>query len=139
MDAIAADLSAAVRRLRGLGLFETIEEAVLGGLLAFHGPNMGGLRIADICTGDYFTAVLLDDGSQGAAINFNNVSGPHRASYNSRHYDDILMKLTETDGLLLDSFLWRRGLDCLAQSVKIAILNALSRRVLTPSRLERTR
>ena len=115
-----------MRRLRRLGLFETIEEAVLSGLLDFHGSDLGGLRITDLCTGDYFTAVLLSDNSQGAAINFNNVSGPHRASYNYQHYDDLLMRLNETDNLLLDSFLRRRGLDCLAQSVKIAILNALS-------------
>jgi uncharacterized protein (DUF4213/DUF364 family) len=130
-----AEVPAAVRRLRGLGLFETIEEAVLSGLLDFHGPDFGGLKIVDLCTGDYFTAVLLSDGSQGAAINFNNVSGPHRASYNSRHYDDLLMRLAEADHLLLDSFLRRRGLDCLGESVRVAILNALSRRAVTPERL----
>ena len=131
-------VAVSVRKLRRAGLFESIEEAVLRGLLDFHGPDLGGLKLADICTGDYFTAVLLSDGSQGAAINFNNVSGPHRASYNHEHYDDLLMRLAETDGLLLDSFLRRRGLDCLGQSVKVAILNALSKDVTTPSRCAKT-
>jgi uncharacterized protein (DUF4213/DUF364 family) len=128
-------VAASVAKLRRAGFFESIEEGVLRGLLDFHGPDLGGLELADICTGDYFTGVLLSDGSQGAAINFNNVSGPHRVSYNHEHYDDLLLRLARTDGLLLDSFLRRRGLDCLGQSVKVAILNALSRDVATPPRL----
>ena len=128
-------VSAALGRFRRHGLVETIEETVLNELIAFHGAHLRELWIADICTGDYFTAVRLSDGSQGAAINFNNVSGPHRVTYNYRHYDSLLVELARTDGVLLDTFLSRLGLDCLAKSVKIAILNALSREFVTADRL----
>ena len=128
-------VSAAVRRLFRLGLLETIEEDALRGVLAFHGSRTHDLRLVDICTGDYFTAVRLNDGSQGVAINFNNVSGPHRTSFNHRHYDYLLTRLLEADGLLFDTFLRQPLLDCLGQSVRVAILNALSCRMLTVERL----
>lgn len=132
-DAEAA-VSATVRRLFRFGALETIEEAALRGILAFHGSRVHEIRIAEICTGDYFTAVRLNDGSQGAAINFNNVSGPHRSSFNHRHYDDLLARLTESDGILLETFLRQPALDCLGQSVRVAILNALSCEMLIPGR-----
>jgi uncharacterized protein (DUF4213/DUF364 family) len=128
-------VSAAVRRLFRLGLLEMIEGAALRDVLAFHGPNIHDLRLVDVCTGDFFTAVRLNDGSQGAAINFNNVSGPHRTVFNHRHYDYLLAWLIEADGLLCDTFLRQPDLDCLGQSVRVAVLNALSCRMLAPERL----
>jgi uncharacterized protein (DUF4213/DUF364 family) len=133
-DASKEEASSAVRRFQRLGLLETIEEAVLKDLIAFHGAGLRDIRIADLFTGDYFTAVELSDGSQGAAINFNNVSGPHRASYSYQHYDFLLKELAQRDGLLLDAFLLAPALDCLGRSVKFAILNALSRDLVAPSR-----
>jgi len=130
-----AEVSVTVRRFQRLGLLETIEEAALRSAVAFHGPRLQDLQIVDICTGDYFTAVALSDGSQGAAINFNNVIGPHRVSHDYHHHDDLLMRSAQTDGLLFDTFLRQPALDCLGQSVRIAILNALSRDLVTPSHL----
>jgi uncharacterized protein (DUF4213/DUF364 family) len=129
------EVAAAVRRLHRLGRLETIEQAVLRGLVEFHGPRLHDLRVADICTGDYFTAVVLSDGSQGAAINFNNVSGPHRTTFDYLGYDAGLLEQTRADGLLMDSVLRQPTLDYLGQSVRVAILNALSREALTPARL----
>jgi uncharacterized protein (DUF4213/DUF364 family) len=128
-------VSMALHRLFRVGLLETIEEAALRSVLAFHGPRFQDLRLVDVCTGDYFTAVRLNDGSQGAAINFNNVSGPHRTSFNHRHYDYLLTRLLALDPMLSDTFLRQPELDCLGQSVRVAILNALSCRMLTPERL----
>ncbi len=131
----SAAVSMAVHRLFRAGLLETIEEAALRSVLAFHGPRFRDLRLVEVCTGDYFTAVRLNDGSQGAAINFNNVSGPHRTSFNHRHYDYLLTRLLDIDPLLSDTFLRQGELDCLGQSVRVAVLNALSCRMLTPERL----
>jgi uncharacterized protein (DUF4213/DUF364 family) len=130
-----AGVALAVRRLFRLGLLETIEEAALRDVLAFHGSRIHDLRLVDICTGDYFTAVRLNDGNQGVAINFNNVSGPHRTPFNHRHYDYLLTQLMKADPLLSEGFLHQPRLDCLGQSVKVAILNALSCQMLTPERL----
>jgi uncharacterized protein (DUF4213/DUF364 family) len=125
----------AVDRMFRAGLLETIEEAALRSVVAFHGRRFQDLRLVDVCTGDYFTAVRLNDGSQGAAINFNNVSGPHRTSFNHRHHDYLLTRLLAIDPLLSDTFLRQPDLDCLGQSVRVAILNALSCRMLTVERL----
>jgi len=132
----ALPVSVAVHRLFRAGLLETIEEAALRSVLEFHGPRLCDLRIEDVCTGDFFTAVRLNDGSQGVAINFNNVSGPHRTSFNHRHYDHLLRRLLVTDELLLETFLRQSELDCLGQSVRVAVLNALSRPMLNQERLQ---
>jgi uncharacterized protein (DUF4213/DUF364 family) len=132
---VKAAVSAGLGRLFRLGLLETIEQAALRGVLAFHGPRIHDLRLVDLCTGDYFTAVRLNYGGQGVAINFNNVSGPHRTSFNHRHYDYLLTRLLDTDPLLLDTFVRQPDLDCLGQSVRVAILNALSCPMLTRERL----
>lgn len=128
-------VSMAIHRLFRAGLLETIEMAALRSVLQFHGPRLVDLRIVDICTGDFFTAVQLNDGSQGAAINFNNVSGPHRTLFNHRHYDYLLRQLFAIDPVLTDCFLLQPELDCLGQSVRVAVLNALSCRMFNPDRL----
>lgn len=132
-------VSRIVHRLFRAGLLETIEQSALRAVLEFHGPRLQDLKIEDICTGDFFTAVLLNDGSQGVAINFNNVSGPHRASFNHAHYDVLLKRLLSNDPLLLDSFLRQSELDCLGQSVRLAVLNALSRGMLNDEWLQANR
>jgi uncharacterized protein (DUF4213/DUF364 family) len=112
-----------------------VEEIILEELMKLPEGSMRGAKIADLCTGDYFTTVELTDGRQGAAINLFNVHGPHRVPYNHRHYDSLLLRLVDADPFLLDTFLTRTDLDPLGQSVKIAVLNALSAQLLSPDRL----
>lgn len=132
---VRLSVSKIIHRLFRAGLLETIEQSALRDILEFHGSRLRDLKIEDICTGDFFTAVLLNDGSQGVAINFNNVSGPHRTPFNHAHYDVLLKRLLSNDPLLLESFLRQPELDCLGQSVRLAVLNALSRQMMNDERL----
>lgn len=108
------------------GLIESLEAAALREVLTMRSQQSNPPYIQRVCTGDYFTAVELSDGSQGAAINFNNVSGPHKTSFNYRHFDSLLERLMQDDPILERSFLRWFRLDPLGKSVKIAVLNALS-------------
>jgi uncharacterized protein (DUF4213/DUF364 family) len=124
-------LAAALAQLRHEGGTENITATVLRLLQEELGPDLGGRRLADICTADYFTAVRLDDGRQGAAINFHNVTGPHQTTFDHDTHDRNLLAAAADDPLLLRSHLSAPRLDCLAQSVRVAILNALSEPRLT--------
>jgi uncharacterized protein (DUF4213/DUF364 family) len=112
-----------------------LESAALEGLLERYGKLWNELNIADICTGDYFTVVELTNGAQGAAINLANVHGPHRIPHHFESYDRLLLASAQSDRLLQNTILSRPGLDLVGQSVKIAVLNALSLDLLAEERL----
>lgn len=108
------------------GHIESIEASVYREVMEYWRTRTNCPRIERFCTGDYFTAVELSDGSQGAAINFNNVSGPHKTPFNYRHFDSLVNQVLVNDPLLEHSFLRWTQLDPLAKSLKVAVLNALS-------------
>lgn len=120
-----------------LGERRSITSCAVSTLTERLGSDMAGLAIEDLFTGHYFTAVRLSDGSQGAAINFNNVVGPHARAYQSEEYDAELLRIARHDRLLLRHFQDERERTCLDRSVQMAILNALGGRYLagraTPS------
>lgn len=114
-----------------------IMDTIFEELRTFHGAHLDDFNIAKICTGDYFTTVELTDGSQGAGSNLLNIHGPHHIKHDYISYDRRLLRLSNTDKLLKKTILNKDELGCLEQSVKIAILNALSCELLTSDRLSK--
>jgi uncharacterized protein (DUF4213/DUF364 family) len=94
-----------------------------------------GLSIADLSTRGYYTTVTLSEGSQGVATNFLNVQSPYATPYEQHFYDETLRELAKSDPLLEEMILRMGYMNPLTQSVKAAILNAVSQPLLAADRL----
>jgi len=109
----------------------SIVEEAFQGIRSYHGTRWNDLNISAIHTGGYYTCVKLTDGSQGIATNLSRVHGPHSKPYDYMSYDNGLLQTSQGDRLLLDTILQKRELPEREKSLQIAILNALSRDMLT--------
>src|SRR4051794_13963427 len=112
-----------------------IEDTNLGSLINFYKHKFYCLNLEKVCTGDYYTVVELNNGSQGAAINYFNVHGPDFVRFDFAKFDKYLLELRNIDRLLYNCILTNGELGFAEKSVKIGILNALSSPLLEKSRL----
>lgn len=92
------------------------------------------INISRLCTSGRYTVVELTNGALGAACNFLNIQGPHATVYDQQFYDGAIRELAKTDPLLRSTILDASYIDPLTQSIKVAILNALSASLISEKR-----
>ncbi len=110
-------------------------DAVYDRLFELEKTRVRDVNISRLCTSGYYTAVELSDGSQGIATNFFNIRGPYAQHYEQTLYDAVLNEFARTDSLLEEFIIRPSYIDPLAQSIKVALANALSEPLVAPDML----
>lgn len=104
-------------------------------LRSHFGEAFDDLNITNICTANYYSVVELNNGTQGAAINYANVHGPFRTAFDHGEFDRERLLAAREDRLLKNSILTSEEIGYLDLSLRFAVLNALSSQFYTCERL----